>query len=76
MSGNKVRKSRPGFTLIELLVVISIITLLVSILMPALSQAREQAKRTNCSMNLKNIGLGLYMYAEAFEDRLPPCGGN
>ncbi|MBN2063466.1 MAG: type II secretion system protein [Sedimentisphaerales bacterium] len=54
---------RKGFTLIELLVVIGIIALLVSILMPALSRAKELAKRTVCSANLKGIGTatGIYM---------------
>lgn len=52
-----------AFTLIELLVVVSIIALLVAILMPALGKAREQARRTVCSMNVKAIGMGYIMYA-------------
>ena len=57
-------KNHKGFTLIELLVVISIIALLVSILMPALSKAREQAKVTVCLFNLRNLGTAWCMYAD------------
>ena len=53
-----------GFTLIELLVVIAIISLLVSVLLPSLNKAKELAKRAVCSVNLKNIGMGMYLYAE------------
>jgi prepilin-type N-terminal cleavage/methylation domain-containing protein len=53
-----------GFTLIELLVVIAIIALLVSILLPSLNRAKDLAKRAVCSVNLKNISTGMYMYAE------------
>src|SRR5688572_26248294 len=65
-----------GFTLVELLVVVGIIALLISILMPALSRAREQAVRVLCASNLRQWGIGLAGYAAGhknyFPDNLPP----
>jgi prepilin-type N-terminal cleavage/methylation domain-containing protein len=60
-----------GFTLIELLVVIAIIALLVTILMPSLSRARELARRSICGANLNAIGKGIAMYKAEFDDRYP-----
>jgi len=61
-----------GFTLIELLVVIAIIAILAAILFPVFARARENARRSSCQSNLKQIGLGVLQYTQDYDERMPP----
>jgi len=63
-----------AFTLIELLVVISIISLLISILLPALGSARSSGRNVKCLSNQRQIGIGMAMYSNTFRDQLIPAG--
>lgn len=67
------RRPRSGFTLIELLVVIAIIAVLIALLLPAVQQAREAARRTQCKNNLKQLGLAMHNYESTF-NVFPPLG--
>ena len=67
----RIPRFNKGFTLIELLVVIAIIGILAGILLPVLSRARESARKTQCMSNVKQIGMGLIMYANENSETFP-----
>jgi prepilin-type N-terminal cleavage/methylation domain-containing protein/prepilin-type processing-associated H-X9-DG protein len=68
---SSIRRSK-GFTLIELLVVIALIALLAAILFPVFARARENARRASCMSNMKQLGLGMQMYSQDYDERMVP----
>src|SRR5688572_3397207 len=72
----RLTRSVAGFTLIELLVVIAIIAILAAILFPVFARARENARRSSCQSNLKQLGLGWHMYVQDFDGRMPSYDAN
>ncbi|GAB4454974.1 MAG: hypothetical protein OHK0029_10350 [Armatimonadaceae bacterium] len=71
LSPRRQNRNTNAFTLIELLVVIAIIAILAAILFPVFAQAREKARQTACLSNMKQIGLGILMYVQDYDNRLP-----
>ena len=65
------QNGRSAFTLIELLVVIAIIAILAAILFPVFARARENARRSSCQSNLKQIGLGIFQYLQDYDEKFP-----
>jgi prepilin-type N-terminal cleavage/methylation domain-containing protein len=70
------KKTRSGFTLIELLVVIAIIAILAAILLPVFASARENARKSSCQNNLKQLGIAVIAYTEDYDELTPGGAGN
>ena len=77
LSNRASRSTKSAFTLIELLVVIAIIAILAAILFPVFARARENARRSSCQSNLKQLGLGFIQYNQDYDEKYPVLrGGN
>lgn len=70
----EIRHAKRGFTLIELLVVIAIIAILAAILFPVFAKVREKARATACTSNMKQIGTGIMMYVQDYDEIMPMAG--
>lgn len=70
---SRMRRHVSGFTLIELLVVIAIIAILAAILFPVFARARENARKSTCQSNLKQIAMGMIQYVQDYDERMPHC---
>lgn len=70
-TGARNHKKQQGFTLIELLVVIAIIAILAAILFPVFARARENARRSSCQSNLKQMALGVFQYTQDYDEKFP-----
>jgi len=71
LKAREIEMKRAGFTLIELLVVIAIIAILAAILFPVFARARENARKSTCQSNLKQIGMGLMQYCQDYDECYP-----
>ncbi len=71
----KIKNTATGFTLIELLVVIAIIAILAAILFPVFGRARENARRSSCTSNMKQLGLGFIQYTQDYDEKMPYMDG-
>src|SRR5438874_7363740 len=70
------RRTQSAFTLIELLVVIAIIAILAAILFPVFGRARENARRSSCQSNLKQLGIAIMQYTQDYDERMPLMEAN